>query len=128
MERYDGSRREGIRLFQISIRDVILAPHAERVRRIEDGVFWSRVPEQIQVWLGESISITSPARDESLAGEGALPDAVATSPVNDSSPAGEVIDIDLTGRTVNSFIRRDHTKTNTKKSYTHKLIASIVGS
>jgi len=30
-----------------------------------------------------------------LAGEGALPGAVATSPVNDSSPTGEVIDTDL---------------------------------
>ena len=51
MERYDGSRREGIGLFQTSIRDVILAPHAERVRRIEDEIFWSRVPEQIRVWI-----------------------------------------------------------------------------
>jgi len=121
VERYDGGRREGIGLFQTSIRDVILAPHAERVRRIEDGIFWSRVPEQIRVWLGESSSITSPARDESLTGEVALPDAVATSPVNDSSPAGEVIDVDSTGRTVNSFIRGDRTKTNTKKSYTTQI-------
>ena len=121
MERYDGSRRDGIGLFQCSIRDVILAPHAERVRRIEDAIFWSRVPEQIRVWLGESTSITSPARDESLAGEGALPDAVATSPVNDSSPAGEVIDGDFTRRTVNSFIRRDRTKSNTRKSYTTQI-------
>ena len=121
MERYDGSRREGIGLFQTSIRDVILAPHAERVRRIEDGIFWSRVQEQIRVWLGESTSITSSARDESLAGEVALPDAVATSPVNDSSPAEEVIDVDSTGRTVNNFIRQDRTKSNTRKSYTTQI-------
>jgi len=120
MERYNGSRREGIGLFQCSIRDVILAPHAERVRRIEDAMFWSRVPEQLQVWMDESTSITSPARDESLACEGALPDAVATSPANDSSPAGEVIDVDFTRRTVNDFIRRDRTKANTRKSYTNQ--------
>ena len=121
LERYDASRREKIALFQSSIRDVVLAPHAERVRRIEDGIFWSRVPEQIRVWLGESTSITSPARDESLAGEGALPGAVVTSPANDSSPAGEVIDVDLSVRTVNNFIRQDRTKSNTRKSYTTQI-------
>jgi len=60
LEKYDASRREKIALFQSSIRDVVLAPRAERVRRIEEETFWGRVPEQLRVWVDscarESIS------------------------------------------------------------------------
>ena len=79
LEKYDASRREEIALFHLSIGDVVLAPRAKRARRIEEEIFWGRVPEQLRVWVDscarESISMTSPVRDGSLAGEGALPAA-----------------------------------------------------
>jgi len=115
IEKYDASRREKIALFQSSIRDDVLAPRAERVRRIEEEFFWGRVPEQLRVWVDscarESISMTSPVRDGSLASEGALPGAVVTSLVNDSSPTGGIID------TVINFVRPDRTNKNTRKAY-----------
>jgi len=139
LEKYDASRREKIALFQSSIGDIVLAPRADRVCRIEEEFFWGRVREQLRVWVDscarESISMTSPVRDGSLAGEGALPGAVVTSPMNDSSPTRGVIDTVInfvrpdrspmndsspTGGvidTVIDFVRPDRTNKNTRQAY-----------